>query len=102
MGVNHLLPMTFAPQRYNRPSNARGHHDPSMTLLTTFFPLICYFAYNIIVPQVEKRRPSLSVIMNLQRRRWVANAALRESPFDAILLGNIMDSVSFPRPPRCC
>ena len=66
-----------------------------MTLLTTFFPLLCYFAYNIIVPMVERRRPSLSVIMNMQRRRWVANAARRESPFDAILSGNIMGSVSF-------
>lgn len=67
----------------------------SMTLISTLFPLICYFAYNIIVPQVEKLRPSLSVIMNMQRRRWVANATLRESPFDAILSGNIMGSVSF-------
>jgi uncharacterized membrane protein len=65
------------------------------TLISTLFPLICYLAYNIIVPQVEKLRPSLSVIMNLQRRRWVANATLRESPFDAILSGNIMGSVSF-------
>jgi len=65
------------------------------TLISTLFPLICYFAYNIIVPQVEKLRPSLSTIMNMQRRRWVANAALRESPFDAILSGNIMGSVSF-------
>jgi uncharacterized membrane protein len=67
----------------------------STTLISTFFPLLCYFAYNIIVPQLEKLRPSLSVIMNMQRRRWVANAALRESPFDAILSGNIMGSVSF-------
>jgi uncharacterized membrane protein len=66
-----------------------------MTLLTTLFPLICYFAYNIIVPQIERMRPSLSSIMNLPRRRWVANAAVRESPFDAILSGNIMQSVSF-------
>ncbi|HTN61271.1 MAG TPA: DUF599 domain-containing protein [Devosia sp.] len=66
-----------------------------MTLLSTLFPLLCYFAYNIVVPQVEKLRPSLSAIMNLQRRRWVANAAIRESPFDAILSGNIMQSVSF-------
>ncbi|MEO8686468.1 MAG: DUF599 domain-containing protein [Devosia sp.] len=66
-----------------------------MTLLTTLFPLICYFAYNIVVPQIEKLRPSLSTIMNLQRRRWVANATVRESPFDAILSGNIMQSVSF-------
>ncbi|WP_354058980.1 DUF599 domain-containing protein [Devosia sp. 2618] len=67
----------------------------STILISTLFPLICYFAYNIIVPQIEKLRPSLSVIMNMQRRRWVANAALRESPFDAILSGNIMGSVSF-------
>lgn len=67
----------------------------STTLISTLFPLICYFAYNIIVPMVERLRPSLSSIMNMQRRRWVANAALRESPFDAILSGNIMGSVSF-------
>lgn len=66
-----------------------------MTLLTTLFPLICYFAYNIFIPQIERWRPSLSSIMNMQRRRWVANAAVRESPFDAILSGNIMQSVSF-------
>lgn len=66
-----------------------------MTLISTLFPLICYLAYNIVVPQVEKLRPSLSVIMNLQRRRWVANAARRDTPFDAILSGNIMQSVSF-------
>ncbi len=65
------------------------------TFLTSIFPLLAYLAYNIVVPQVEKRRPSLSVIMNMQRRRWVANAARRESPFDAILSGNIMGSVSF-------
>lgn len=67
----------------------------TIALLTTIFPLVCYLAYNVIVPQVEKLRPSLSVIMNMQRRRWVANATLRESPFDAILSGNIMGSVSF-------
>lgn len=65
------------------------------TLLTSIFPLLAYLAYNVIVPQVEKLRPSLSVIMNMQRRRWVANATRRESPFDAILSGNIMGSVSF-------
>ena len=65
------------------------------TLISTFFPLLCYFAYNIIVPQVEKLRPSLSTIMNMQRRRWVANATQRESPFDAILSGTILGSVSF-------
>ncbi|HEY0033183.1 MAG TPA: DUF599 domain-containing protein [Devosia sp.] len=67
----------------------------STTLISTLFPLLCYIAYNIIVPQVEKLRPSLSVIMNMQRRRWVANASRRDNPFDAILSGNIMGSVSF-------
>jgi uncharacterized membrane protein len=65
------------------------------TLLTSIAPLLAYLAYNIIVPQIEKLRPSLSVIMNMQRRRWVANATRRETPFDAILSGNIMQSVSF-------
>lgn len=67
----------------------------STTLISTLFPIACYLLYNIIVPQVEKIRPSLSVIMNMQRRRWVSNATRRESPFDAILSGNIMGSVSF-------
>lgn len=67
----------------------------STTLISTFFPLVCYFAYNIVVPLVERWRPSLSSIMNMQRRRWVTNAATRDNPFDAILSGNIMGSVSF-------
>lgn len=65
-----------------------------LTLFTSIFPLLAYFAYNIITPQIEKLRPSLSVIMNMQRRRWVYNATRRETPFDAILSGNIMGSVS--------
>jgi uncharacterized membrane protein len=67
----------------------------SLTLIATFFPLACWLAYNYGVPLVERRRPSLSVIMSMQRRRWVANATRRESPLDAILSGNIMSSVSF-------
>jgi uncharacterized membrane protein len=66
-----------------------------IALISTLLPLFCYFGYNIIVPQIEKHRPSLSVIMNMQRRRWVANATKRDTPFDAILSGNIMQSVSF-------
>lgn len=66
-----------------------------MTLLATLFPLICYFAYNLAIPLVERYRPSLSVIMSMERRRWVENAVRRESPFDAILSGNLMSSVSF-------
>lgn len=66
-----------------------------MTLLATIFPLLCWFAYGAGVRLIERRRPSLSVIMSIQRRRWVANAARRESPLDAILSGNLMQSVSF-------
>ena len=66
-----------------------------MILLATLFPLLCWFGYNFGVPLIERHRPSLSVIMSMQRRRWVANAARRESPLDAILSGNLMSSVSF-------
>ena len=66
-----------------------------MTLFATIFPLLCWFAYNFTVPFVERRHPSLSVIMSMQRRRWVVNATLRESPMDAIISGNLMNSVSF-------
>lgn len=66
-----------------------------MTLFTTIFPLLCWFAYNYGVPLVERKRPSLSVIMSMQRRRWVKNATMRESPLDAILSANLMSSVSF-------
>lgn len=66
-----------------------------MTLVATIFPLLCWFAYNYGIPLIERRRPSLSVIMSMQRRRWVANMAVRESPLDAILSGNLMSSISF-------
>ena len=66
-----------------------------MTLFATVFPLLCWFAYNYGVPLVERHRPSLSVIMSMQRRRWVKNATQRESPLDAILSANLMSSVSF-------
>lgn len=66
-----------------------------MPLFATLLPLLCYLAYNATVPFAERRWPSLSVIMSQQRRRWVANATRRESPFDAILSGNLMSSVSF-------
>lgn len=65
-----------------------------MSLLATLFPLLCWFAYNYGVPLIERRRPSLSVIMGMQRRRWVTNATTRETPLDAILSGNLMGSVS--------
>ena len=65
-----------------------------MTLFASLFPIACWLAYNFAVPLVERQRPSLSVIMSLQRRRWVANATRRESPLDAILSANLMQSVS--------
>lgn len=65
-----------------------------MTLFASLFPILCWLAYNFGVPFVERSRPSLSVIMSMQRRRWVANAAKRDTPLDAILAGNIMQSVS--------
>ncbi|HZY67568.1 MAG TPA: DUF599 domain-containing protein [Devosia sp.] len=65
-----------------------------MTLFASLFPIACWLAYTYGVPLVERRTPSLSVIMTMQRRRWVANATRRESPLDAILSGNLMQSVS--------
>lgn len=65
-----------------------------MTLFASLFPIACWLAYNIAVPFIERSRPSLSVIMSLQRRRWVANATRRESPLDAILSANLMQAVS--------
>ena len=66
-----------------------------MTTFASVFPILCWLVYNFGVPFVERRRPSLSVIMSMQRRRWVANATRRETPLDAILSGNLMGSVSF-------
>jgi uncharacterized membrane protein len=66
-----------------------------MSLLASLFPLVAWVAYNLTAPAVERHWPSLSVIMSLQRRRWVANIARRETPLDAILSGNLMQSVSF-------
>jgi uncharacterized membrane protein len=66
-----------------------------MSLFASVFPILCWLVYNLGVPFVDRQRPSLSVIMSMQRRRWVANAARRETPLDAILSGNLMQSVSF-------
>lgn len=67
----------------------------SMALFATFIPLLSWLFYLGIARLIEMRRPSLSVIMSIQRRRWVANAARRQSPMDAIISGNLMSSVSF-------
>ncbi len=65
-----------------------------MTLIASLLPLLCWLAYNSGVGLFERRRPSLSSIMSMQRRRWVANITRRESPLDAILSGNLMQAVS--------
>ena len=67
----------------------------SLTLFASLCPLIFWMLYIGVARLIETSRPSLSVIMSIQRRRWVANAAERHSPMDAILSGNLMSSVSF-------
>jgi len=66
-----------------------------MTYFATVFSLICFLLYPYVVARLERRRPTLSSLMNHQRRRWVANAVGRDTPLDAILSGNLMSSVSF-------
>lgn len=66
-----------------------------MTLIGSLAPLVCWLLYAIIVERIERVRPSLSSLMNLQRRRWVDNAVHRDSPLDAILSSNLMGSISF-------
>ncbi|UJQ93872.1 DUF599 domain-containing protein [Mariluticola halotolerans] len=66
-----------------------------MALGGSLFPLICFFLYGLLAARIEVVRPSLSMIMSVQRRRWVENAVHRDTPLDAILSGNLMSSVSF-------
>lgn len=66
-----------------------------MSILGSFFPLIGWLVYAGIVTRIERVRPSLSLIMSEHRRRWVANALMRDTPVDAILTSNLMGSISF-------
>lgn len=66
-----------------------------MLLAASLFPPLCWLFYNFFANWLETVRPSLSLIMSSQRRRWVENAVHRETPLDAILSGNLMNSVSF-------
>jgi uncharacterized membrane protein len=68
---------------------------PLLTLAASLFPLVCWVFYGIFAGWLETRRPSLSILMGAQRRRWVQNAVRRETPMDAILSGNLMGAVSF-------
>lgn len=65
-----------------------------MSLFASLFPVACWLAYSYLVPVIERRWPSLSAIMSMQRRRWVVAATHRDTPLDAILAGNLMGSVS--------
>lgn len=66
-----------------------------MNLASSLFPLLCWIFYSFLVDRIDRLRPSLSALMNLQRCRWVANAVHRDTPLDAILSSNLMSSVSF-------
>lgn len=67
----------------------------TLAFASSIFPLVCWITYAFVSAQIEKRRLSLSGIMSKQRRRWVANAIHRDTPLDAILASNLMNSVSF-------
>ncbi|WP_274425986.1 DUF599 domain-containing protein [Chelativorans sp. YIM 93263] len=66
-----------------------------MTLAASLFPLLCWLVYAFVASRIEVVRPSLSIIMSAQRRRWVEKAVRRDTPLDAILSGNLMNAVSF-------
>lgn len=69
--------------------------DDGVTLAGSLFPPVLWAFFTFLAGRVETVRPSLSIIMGAQRRRWVRNALLRESPMDAILSGNLMRAVAF-------
>ena len=46
-----------------------------MTLFSSLFPIVCWLVYNYAVPFVERRTPSLSAIMTMQRRRCIVMMA---------------------------
>lgn len=64
-------------------------------LIASLLPLIALYAYGFMAHSIDRRRPSLSMLMNEHRRNWVTQAMRRETPLDAVLSGNIMNAVSF-------
>lgn len=66
-----------------------------MALISSLFPLVCWVLYSFLAARLEVARPSLSIMMSVQRRRWVENAVHRDNPLDAILSSNLMSAVSF-------
>lgn len=65
------------------------------SLFASVLPLAAFYFYGVAANMLDKRRPSLSSLMNEQRFNWVTQAARRDTPLDAILSGNLMSSVSF-------
>lgn len=66
-----------------------------MALAGSLIPVIAWLLYPYIIPLLERHRPSLSALMNTQRRRWIAHAVTRDTPLDAILSSNLMSSIAF-------
>lgn len=66
-----------------------------MSIVASVIPVVCWALYAFIVPRLEPVRPSLSSLMNIQRRRWIAHAVSRNNPLDAILSSNLMSSIAF-------
>lgn len=65
------------------------------SLFASVLPLAAFYFYGLAATLLDRRRPSISTLMNEQRFNWVTQAARRDTPLDAILSGNLMSSVSF-------
>lgn len=66
-----------------------------MELAASLLPLFVWLIYTFAGEWLDRLRPSLSHLMNLQRCRWVQNAVHRDTAIDAILSSSLMRSVSF-------
>jgi len=66
-----------------------------LAFASSVLPLLGWLGYNWLVNWVERRHPSLSILMSSYRRGWVENAVQRQSPMDALLASNLMGSISF-------
>ncbi len=66
-----------------------------LNIVASVLPLFIWLVYSFLSGFLDKIRPSLSQLMNLQRCRWVENAVHRDTAIDAILSSSLMSSVSF-------
>lgn len=67
----------------------------AIALTASLVPLLALYCYHYAAQLINRRRPSLSMLMNEQRFNWVTQASRRDNPLDGILSGNIMSAVSF-------